>query len=182
MTVTVTLPVAVNVHDSVDAPDPPVTDVALSEQPALSLVNETALVKPFNGETVIIDVPGDPTTVETVVGFAEIEKSGAASTANVTVVECEREPLVPVIVTTTVPVVVKVQESVEVPEPPVIEVEDRVHAALSVARATVFVNPFRGATVMVDVPGEFTAIATDVGFAVTVKSGADVTVNDTTAV
>ena len=66
------------------------------------------------------------------------------------------------------------QERVEVPEPPTILVEDRVHERLVelvvTARVTVPVNPFTGATVMVDVPATpaFTVIL--VVLAVTVKS------------
>jgi hypothetical protein len=87
-----------------------------------------------------------------------------------------REPLVPVTVTVTVPAVVNVQESVDVPEPPVTLVGVNVQAELSEVRATVPVKPFNGATVIVDVPAVFTATVTLVGAAVRVKSGTPVMV------
>ena len=60
-------------------------------------------------------------------GVAEIEKSGGGGglTVKLTAAECVRLPLVPVIVNVKVPVEVVlevVQVSVEVPEPPLIEV------------------------------------------------------------
>ena len=62
-------------------------------------VSATVPAKPFNGATVIVDVTAVPEFVDTLVGLAVTEKSGAAVTITVTVVECEREPLVPVTVT-----------------------------------------------------------------------------------
>lgn len=47
----------------------------------------------------IVDVDVEPALKVREVGFALIEKSAAALTETVTVVECERDPLVPVIVT-----------------------------------------------------------------------------------
>lgn len=182
VTATVTLPVVANVHESVEVPEPPATEVELRVHPVLSLVNATVLVKPFSGETVTVDVPEVAIVTETVDGLAEIEKSGAAVTVNVTVAEWDREPLVPVTVTTTVPAAVKVQVRVEVPVPPVIVVEDREHPALSEARVTLAVKPFRGEIEMVEVPAEFTATGTAVGLEVILKSGAAVTVNATVAV
>lgn len=82
----------------------------------------------------------------------------------------------PVTVTVTGPVLVKVQDKVEVPEPPVTLVGVRVHAVLSDVRATFPVNPFRGAMVMVEVPAEPTVTVTAVGLAEIAKSGAWVTV------
>ncbi len=73
-----TVPIVENVHDSVELPEPPVTEVGLRVQAVLSLVNATVFVKPFSEETVIADVPGVPTTTDTVVGLATMEKSGAA--------------------------------------------------------------------------------------------------------
>ena len=67
-----------------------------------------------------------------------------------------------------------VHDSVEVPEPPVIDVEDRVQdrfvELVVTARVTVPANPFNGATVIVDIPATpaFTVIL--VVLAVTVKS------------
>lgn len=76
--VTVTLPVAVKVHDSVELPDPPVTLGGVSEQTELSLVKATAAVKPFSGAIVTVEVPAAPTITLTLVGLAVIVKSGAA--------------------------------------------------------------------------------------------------------
>jgi len=67
-----------------------------------------------------------------------------------------------------------VQDKVEVPEPPTIELEDRLHVRLVelvvTARATAPVNPLRAATVIVDVPETPTLVETLLGLAVTVKS------------
>jgi len=71
---------------------------------------------------------------------------------------------------------VNVQDSVDVPDPPVTLVGVKVHAELSEVRATVPVKLFSGAMIMVEVPGEFTATATAVGLATMVKSGTAVTV------
>jgi hypothetical protein len=61
-----------------------------------------------------------------------------------------------------------------VPEPPVIELGDRPHDRLVelviTASATVPVNPFRGATDIVELPETLTSVETLVGFAVIVKS------------
>ncbi len=78
--------------------------------------------------------------------------------------------------TVTEPATAKVHDSVEVPEPPVTDAGVRVQAALSADSATSPANPFKGAIVIVEVPGEFTATVTVVGFAEIVKSGAGVTV------
>jgi hypothetical protein len=72
-----------------------------------------------------------------------------------------------------------VQDSVEDPDPPAIEVEDRVQVRLvefvATERVTVEVNPLRGATLIVEVPATPTATVTLVGFADTEKSAAAVT-------
>jgi len=83
--------------------------------------------------------------------------------------------------TVTVPATAKVQDSVDVPEPPVTVVGVSVHAELSDTRATSPVNPFKGEMVIVEVPAEFTATVTLVGFAEIAKSGAGVTVKSTVA-
>jgi len=63
---------------------------------------------------------------------------------------------------------------VEVPEPPVIELDERPHnrfvELLVAVSATVGVNPFRGATDIVELPETLTSVETLVGFAVIVKS------------
>lgn len=66
------------------------------------------------------------------------------------------------------------QDRVEVPDPPAILVEVRVHDRLVelvvTARVTVPVNPFRGATVIVDVPTTPMLTVALRGLTVTVKS------------
>ena len=84
MTVTVTEPVAVKVHESVEVPEPLVTDEGVILQAALSLTRATSPVNPFNGEIVIVEVPAEPTTTDKVAGFAVIVKSGRAVTVKST--------------------------------------------------------------------------------------------------
>jgi hypothetical protein len=71
------------------------------------------------------------------------------------------------------------QESVEVPEPPTILVDESVQDKLVefavTARVAVPVKPFRGATVIVEVPAVPAVTVTVVGFAVRPKSAAAVT-------
>ena len=100
---------------------------------------------------------------------------------------CDRAPLVPVTLTVKVPVTDPMQDRVEVPEPPVILVEDRVQTSpvdgdTVSASPTVPVKPLTGDTVMVEVPAVPTTAVTLVGLALIVKSGAAVTVNVTVAV
>jgi len=113
------------------------------------------------------------------VGLATIVKS---CTVNATVVAWERLPLVPVIVTVTLPVDEKVHDRVELPEPPETDAGVKLHAALPLVTATAPVNPFNGEMDMSDVPAELTFTSTAVGFADIVKSGAGVTVYATVAV
>lgn len=60
---------------------------------------------------------------------------------NATVAECERPPLVPATITFAIPVDVKVQESVLLPEP-VTLVGASVHEVLLETRLTIPENPF----------------------------------------
>ena len=66
------------------------------------------------------------------------------------------------------------QDSVEVPEPPVIlvddSVQDRLVELVVTARVTVPVKPLTGATVIVEVPATPAFTVTLVALAVTVKS------------
>ena len=62
-----------------------------------------------------------------------------------------------------------VQDSVDVPDPPVTVAEESVHAELSNTSATSAVNPLTGPTVMAEVPGLPVATVTDVGLAPSVK-------------
>jgi hypothetical protein len=73
------------------------------------------------------------------------------------------------------PDVFAVQDSVELPDAPAIDVEDRVQTRLVefvvTARVTAALNPLRGATVIVEVPAVPVETETVVGFAERLKSG-----------
>jgi hypothetical protein len=86
---------------------------------------------------------------------------------------------VPVTDTCLVPALVKVHESVELPEPPATLVGERVHAVLLLARLTVPVNPPTGLMVIVEVAAVPALTVTLVGLAVIVKSAAVVKVTVT---
>jgi len=92
---------------------------------------------------------------------------------------------VPVTVTVKVVAVVPVHDKVEVPEPPVMLDELRVHVRptgdTALVRATVPVNPLTGATVIVEVAVAPERIVALVGLAVTEKSCAAWTVIVTVA-
>ena len=94
---------------------------------------------------------------------------------------CESEPLVPVTVTVTVPVLVNVQDRVEVPEPPVTVAGVRVQAVLLEVRATLPAKPLRGLIVIVEVPAELTVTLTVFGLEAIAKSGGLLTVYATVA-
>ena len=83
MTVATKLPAEFPVQDSVDVPEPPAMVVVESVQDRLVelvvIPRVTVAVKPFNGDTVMIECPTTPTFTVTVVGFAEIVKSGCAT-------------------------------------------------------------------------------------------------------
>ena len=92
----------------------------------------------------------------------------------------------PVTVTVNEPLAEEVQERVEVPEPPVTlvgdKVQDRPVEGDTVAvKATVPVNPLTGAIVIVEVPVPPTVRLMLVGLAVIVKSCGAVTVTVTLA-
>jgi len=76
VTVTVTDPADVNMHESVEVPEPPVTLVGVRVQAELSDARATVPANPFNGEMVMVEVPAEPTETVTEVGLAEIAKSG----------------------------------------------------------------------------------------------------------
>ena len=92
----------VPVHDRVELPEPPVMLVGLRLQvrPAGDTVEvrATVPVKPLIGATVMVDVAVAPERIVTLVGLAVIEKSCAAVTVTVTVVEWDSVLLVPVTV------------------------------------------------------------------------------------
>jgi hypothetical protein len=161
----------VELQDSVAVPDPVTMDgvIAPHVSPDGTVsVRVTVPVNPLIPVTVMVDIAVWPTS--TAAGeVAAIVKSAAGFTVKVTVAECTSEPLVAVTVTAKVPVDVRVQESVEVPEP-VMVVGDRVQAALFAARVAVPANPLIAVSVIVEVPAVFTVTVTLVGLAVMVKS------------
>jgi len=77
----------VNVQDSVDVPDPPVTLVGVNVHAELSEVRATVPVKPFTGETVTVEVPAVLMAIVTLVGLAAMVKSGRPVTVKATVAE-----------------------------------------------------------------------------------------------
>jgi len=77
----------VKVQDSVEEPEPPITVVGVRAQAALSEVKATSPVNAFKGAMLIVEAPGDPTDAVTLVGLAEIVKSGRPVTVYVTDVE-----------------------------------------------------------------------------------------------
>jgi hypothetical protein len=78
--VTVTEPATVKVQDSVDVPEAPVTVVGVRVQAELLDARATLPANPFKGEIVMVEVPGEFTATATVVGLAEIAKSGTPVT------------------------------------------------------------------------------------------------------
>jgi hypothetical protein len=185
VTVTVKVLAVAEEHDSVEVWEAPRTmllGVRVQVNPAgdTELASATVPVNPFTGATVIVEVAAVVTVVVTAVGLAATVKSWIV---NVTVAVWDREPLVPVTVTVKVVAVVEEQDRVEVwLAPRTILVGLRVHVRpageTDEVRATVPVNPWRGATVIVDVPVAPASAVTLVGLAVTEKSW---TVNVTVA-
>jgi hypothetical protein len=119
--------------------------------------------------TVQLDVPEAPTFRVKLVGEQASERTACGLTLNVTVTECDAPPLVPVTATWNVPVVVKVHDRVEVPDP-VTLVGDSVHEVLLVVKVTTPEKPFSPVIVMVEVAGTLVVAVTVVGLAVIVKS------------
>jgi len=172
-------------QESVEVPDPPemLVEDSVQERLVELVVTERATVpvKLFTGVTVMVDVPAVPVLVVTLVGLAEIVKSGGAVTLKSTETEWDREPLMPVTVTVTTPVAVKAHDSVEEPEPPVTVTGVNEQAELSAVSATSPTNPLTGETVIEEVPGEPTVVVTVAGVAMMVKSARPVTVKSTAA-
>jgi hypothetical protein len=79
-----------------------------------------------------------------------------------------------VIVARYLPPTLPVQEIVDVPEPPAIELDDKLHTRLVelvvATSPTVPVNPFTGVTDIVAGPAVLTVVETEVGLAINVKS------------
>jgi len=87
--VTVKLPVVDSIHDRVEVPDviALVKSTLVGDRVHVRPVggetvsdNVTVPVNPFMAVTVMVDVLGEPTTADTVVGLATTVKSGAAVT------------------------------------------------------------------------------------------------------
>ena len=71
------------VIDSVDEPDPPVTEdgITVTLQPeGAEADNETVPLKPLSDITVTVETPDDPATTVKAEGDAETEKSGFTGT------------------------------------------------------------------------------------------------------
>lgn len=75
MTLTVTVPVLLNVHARVEVPEPPIIVIGLNVQTELLDVNPTFPVNPFTADMLIVEVPAEFTATVTDVGLAEIPKS-----------------------------------------------------------------------------------------------------------
>jgi len=75
VTVTTTVPAAVNVQESVEVGESVVTLAGVRVQAELLAVRATVPEKPLRGVRVIVEVPGEPTVVVTVVGVAVKVKS-----------------------------------------------------------------------------------------------------------
>jgi hypothetical protein len=130
--------------------------VAVRPDGLTEVVRATVPVKPFTLATVIATAAEDPTVKLTLVGLAEIVKSEGAVTLKVTAAEWDSEPLVPVTVAVKVPATEELHDRVDVPEPPVMLVEERVQDRLGelveTERLTVPAKLFTGDTVIVEVP------------------------------
>jgi hypothetical protein len=116
--------------------------------------NAIVPVKPFNAETVMVDVPVPPEATFTVVGLGAIVKSWKVKVA---IAEWVIDPLVPVNASVNEAAVVELQDTVAVPEPTmllgVIMPQVRPAGTVSV-KLTVPVKPFRAVTVIVDIADE----------------------------
>ncbi len=113
-------------------------------------VRLTVPVNPFNAVTVIVEVADVPAWT----AAGDVAVMLKSRTVNVAVVECDKVPLVPVIVSVYVAATVELHETVAVPEFVTLVGEiaphDRLAGTVSVSE-TVPVNPLTADTVMVDV-------------------------------
>lgn len=175
-TVTTMVPSLVKVQERLEVGESLKTVEGARVHAEFSAVRVTVPEKPFREDRVIVEVPGESTRTVTAVGVAEIVKSGGAVTLKSTETEWDREPLVPVTMTVTTPVAVKLHDSVEEPEPPVTVTGVNVQAELSAVSATSPTNPLTGETVIEEVPGEPTVVVTVAGVAMIMKSARPVTV------
>jgi hypothetical protein len=65
-------------------PEPPVKVAGVKVHAELSFVKATLPLNPFNGEMIMVEVPGTSTTEDTIVGVADMLKSGAPAMVTVT--------------------------------------------------------------------------------------------------
>jgi hypothetical protein len=153
--------------------------VAVRPDGLIDVARLTVPVKPFRLATVIATFAEEPTAKLTLVGLAEIAKSGGGVTLKVTFAEWDSDPLIPATVAVKVPAVEELQDRVDVPEPPVMLVEERVHdrlAALVVTeKVTVPEKPFKDVTVIMEKPVRPSPAVTLVGLAIIAKSAKAVT-------
>jgi hypothetical protein len=182
VTVRVNVPSVAEVHVTVAVPEPVtipgVIAPHVSPEGTVS-VRETVAVNPFKGAIVIVETTEAPAL--TAAGDVTlIVKSGDTVTVQLTVAECEWEPLAPVTVTVNELAAEAVHDRVEAPDVVVLVSEtlaglsvqvSPVDGEIAVVKATVPTNPLVAATVMVEVPDEPTAMLTAVGLAVKVKLG-----------
>jgi len=129
-------------------------------------VSVTFPAKPLIPVWLIDENPVPPWDIVRLDGLADKLKSW---TVKVTAALRDRLPFMPVTVTVNVPVVLKVHESVAVPDP-VKLVGVTLHAVLFAESATMPLKPLTPVTVMVEVPAAPTTTVTLVGDAVSVKS------------
>jgi len=134
------------VHDSVALPEP-VTLVGLAAHAVLLVAKPTVPAKPLSAEMVTVDVPAFPAFTMTVVGVRLIAKSW---TVNVTIAECDKPPLVPIVAMWMVEAEGNEHDRAELPEL-VMVVGDAVQDVLLVARLTVPAKPFSPDIAMVEV-------------------------------
>ena len=159
------------VQESIEVPEPPLTDAGVRVHAVLLADNATVPGNPPEGVTVIVEVPAVFTVAVTAVGFEVSVKPAGGFTVKATVAVWVRDPLVPVTVTVTDPVDVNVQDRVEVPEPPVTVAGVREQAALLPVMPTLPLKLFSGEIVIVEVAAEPTEVVTLAGLALIWKSG-----------
>lgn len=151
--------------------------VALIPDEAVT-AKETTPANPLREVTVMVEIPEELEANVMLEGLADREKSGVPvlETVTVTVVECDRDPLVPVTCIVNVPVELVPTVSVAVPEPVML-------VGLMIApipgdglteKETSPLNPLIDVTVMVEVPEEPLTRARLEGFALMAKSGVPV--------
>jgi hypothetical protein len=145
-------------------------------------VRATVPVNALTGATVTVEVAAVPAVVDTEVGLAFTVKS-AIATLTAKVVEWDKAPLAPLIVTVKAPLADALHDKDELPAPVTLvglNVQVRPVDGDTIAeRATAPLKPFTAVTVIVEVAVPPTLIDAEVGLALIVKSW---TMNVTVAV